>query len=276
MEDLKDTIEYQRIWESLVFPKGYRFERLQSFDPVIVFIISGSVCIKINGNDEYFVSLHEMFLAQIDSPYEFVMLEQTHLIICHTPLEVWYTEQKGIENLIQESKDEKCSTHFHKLHIKKSVIRFLSLLDMYFKEGIHDSNFYELKRQEFIFLLFHLYRSEELAQFLFCILSKDIQFMKTIVSSYLNAKNVQELAKLVNYSTSGFIKKFKKCFNSSPYKWMQRQKSKQILTEIGKGTKSLQEIANEYKFSSYQHFSVFCKAQLGAPPTVIFEKKGLK
>ena len=274
MEDIKDTIEYQRIWESLIFPKGYRFERPQSSDPVIVFIISGGICIKINNNDEYLASFHEMFLVQIDSSYEITMLEQTHLIICYAPLEVWYTEQKGIENLLLEDRNEKCSTHFYKLQLKGAIIRFLSLLETYFKEGIYDSSFYELKRQEFIFLLFYLYQDEELAQFLLCILSKDIQFMKIIVSSYLNAKNVQELAKLVNYSTSGFIKKFQKCFNDPPYKWMQKQKAKQIMTEISKGTKSLQEIANEYKFSSYQHFSVFCKAQLGAPPTVILRKKG--
>jgi AraC-like DNA-binding protein len=53
---------------------------------------------------------------------------------------------------------------------------------------------------------------------------------------------------------------------------MQKQKAKQILIEINKGMKSLQEIANEFKFSSYQHFSGFCKAQLGAPPTAISGK----
>jgi AraC-like DNA-binding protein len=133
--------------------------------------------------------------------------------------------------------------------------------------------FFELKRQEFFYLLFNYYQKQDLARFLHCILSKDIQFEKFVMTNYSNAKNVQELAKSANYSASGFIKKFQKCFNDSPYKWMQKQKAKQISIEINRGQKSLQEIASEYKFSSYQHFSVFCKTQLGSPPKEILSKK---
>jgi AraC-like DNA-binding protein len=109
-----------------------------------------------------------------------------------------------------------------------------------------------------------------LAQFLHFIVSENVQFKEFVINNYRNVKNVQELAALANYSTSGFIKKFQKCFNDSPYGWMQKQRAKQILIEIKQGVKSLQEIAVEYKFSSYQHFSNFCKKQLGFPPTKIF------
>jgi AraC-like DNA-binding protein len=99
--------------------------------------------------------------------------------------------------------------------------------------------------------------------------------MKIVMNNYYNAKNVKDLAKYANYSTSGFIKKFQKCFNDSPYEWMQKQKAKKISVEIIRGIKSLQEIASEYNFSSYQHFSVFCKAQLGSTPTEILAKSKL-
>ena len=150
------------------------------------------------------------------------------------------------------------------------------MLDSYLKEGIYSTNLFELKRQELFYLFFYYYSKSDLVQFLDCVLSRDIQFKNLVVSNYLHTKDVQELAKLANYSTSGFIKKFQKCFNDSPYKWMQKQKAKQIAVEIYQGIKSLQEIANEYNFSSYQHFSVFCKTQLGAPPTAILEKNGIK
>ena len=271
MEYIRETSDYQRIWESLNFPKEYLFERKISYNPMIFFVVSGEVRLKLNDMETYLVSSHEMFMAQSDISYKVTMSEQTHLIICHVPLEVWYAEQKWIS----DCKEKDVSEEFFKLSAKKIIIRFFSLLDNYLKEGVNDARFFELKRHEFIFLLFFYYQKNELLQFSQCMLSKDIQFKKIIVDSYLNAKNVQELAKLVNYSTSGFIKKFKKCFDDSPYKWMQKQKAKQILIDISRGTKSLQEIANEYKFSSYQHFSVFCKAQLGAPPTAILEKKTL-
>jgi len=270
-ENIGETLMHQRIWETLILPKGYQVGEQFSCDPAIFFVIEGSVCFKTTGRDEtHTVFPQEMFMAQVDNSYEIIMMEQTHLIICHVPINAWYKEQKWIEKLI--SKDNFISEGFFKLPVRKMIARYLSLLESYLKEGIHSTNFFELKQQELFFLLFHYYSKEELAQFLQSILSKDMQFKNLVVSNYLHTRNVQELAKVANYSTSGFIKKFQKCFNDSPYQWIQKQKAKQISVEIYQGIKTLQEIANEYKFSSYQHFSVFCKAQLGAPPTVILEK----
>jgi AraC-like DNA-binding protein len=265
----EQLLKSQRIWESLILPKDYCIEQ-QLYNPMIFFVIKGSVSLKINKENTHSIFSQEMFMAQMDDLYEIVMLEQTHLIICHVPLEVWSNEQRWIDRLVPDNKD--VSENFYKLPVKKIIVHYLSLLDLCLKEGIHLSQFFELKRQELFFLLFYFYQKEELAQFLHCILSNDIQFKKLVINNYLHAGNVQELAKIANYSTSGFIKKFQKCFNDSPYKWMQKQKAKQISKEICRGVKSLQEIANEYNFSSYQHFSVFCKAQLGAPPTIILEQ----
>jgi len=265
-----EASRHQHIWESLALPKGYPIAERLSRNPVIFFVITGSVCFKINDVETYAVFPEEMFVAPSDSSYEITMLEQTHLIICNVPMEAWYKEQKWIERLISD--DNAVSEKFCKLPIKKVIIHYFFLLDLYLKEKIHSPDFFEFKRQELFFLLAHYYSRDDLAWFLQHILSKDIQFKNLVLSNYLHAKNVQELAKLANYSTSGFIKKFQKCFNNSPYQWMQKQKAQKISFDINRGIKSLQEIANEYNFSSYQHFSVFCKTQLGATPTTISGK----
>lgn len=96
------------------------------------------------------------------------------------------------------------------------------------------------------------------------------------MDNYLKVNNVQELAAMANYSTSGFIKKFQKYFDDSPYHWIQKQKAKQIYMEISRKVKSLQEIATEYNFSSYQHFASFCKIHFGLPPTEISDKYIMK
>jgi len=269
-ESIGETLKHQKIWKSLFLPKGYWVKSELLPNVVIFFVKIGNLRFSINGVETHTVFSQEMVMVQVDDSYEIITGEQTHIIICHVPMEAWYNEQKWIEKLISD--DSNISDRFFELPIKKTILNFLSLLDLYLKEGIYSPDFFELKRQELFFLLFHYYSQDDLVQFLQCILSKDIQFKNWVVSNYLHTKNVQELAKLANYSTSGFIKKFQKCFNDSPYKWMQKQKAKQILAEIKQGIKSLQEIANEYKFSSYQHFSVFCKTQLGASPTVILEK----
>ena len=267
MGSIGEAAKYQKIWESLILPKGYQMEGQMDCNPMILFVITGSVGLKINNKETESVFSHEMFMAQSDNSYEITMLEQTHLLICYVPMEAWYDEQKWIDDLVLKSQN--VSEDFLKLPVKKMIVRYLSLLDLYLKEGIYPPYFFDLKRRELFFLLFSYYQGCDLAQFLHCVIAKDIQFKKFVMNNYLYAKNVQELAKSANYSTSGFIKKFQKCFNDSPYKWMQRQKAKQISAEITRGIKSLQEIASEYKFSSYQHFSVFCKIHLGSPPTEV-------
>jgi len=275
LENSKETLMQQRIWEHFVLPMGYHVEKRLSNNPMIFFVINGSVCFKMNDTKEtHTVFSQEMFMAQIDDSYEIILLEQTHLIICYVPVEAWCAEQKWIESLISNNNND--PDKFFKLPITRMIIRYLSLLDLYLEERIYSQHFFDLKREELFFLLLYYYSKDDLAQFLRGIISKDIQFKKLVINNYLHAKNVQKLAKLANYSTSGFIKKFQRCFNDSPYKWMQKQKAKQISVEIFQGIKSLQEIASEYNFSSYQHFSIFCKAQLGAPPTAILEKNRIK
>jgi len=274
-EDSGKTLQSQKIWESMIFPKAYRLENRLFRKPVIFFVIAGSIKIEVNSSENVHpVFSHEMFMTQRDNSYVMIMQEQTHVLVCHVPMETWFIEQKWIDGLLMDEKNQPQT--FFKLPQKKNIIRYLSLLYMYLKEAAYPPYFYELKRQEFFFLLFSSYQKNDLAQFLRCILSRDIQFMKIVMNNCFNAKNVQDLAKYANYSSSGFIKKFQKCFNDSPYKWMQKQKAKQIFVEITSGIKSLQEIANEYKFSSYQHFSVFCKTQLGAPPTEVLSMNRVK
>lgn len=258
------------IWESLTLSKGSPIVEHLSMDPVIFFVLSGSVRFKVSDVETHTVSSEEMFMVQVDSSCEITMLETTHVIICNVPMDFWYKEQKWIEGIISDNGN--ISGEFNKLPIKRMIINYLQLLDLYIKERLYSQEFFELKRQELFFLLVHHYPKDELSHFLQCVLSNDIQFKNLVMNNYLQVKNVQELAKLANYSTSGFIKKFQRCFNNSPYKWMQAQKAKKIFIDITTGIKSLQEIANEYKFSSYQHFSVFCKAQLGVPPTAISGK----
>jgi len=274
MGNTEEVLKNQKIWESLILPKGYQMESQMYFNPMIFFVITGCVVLKINNTETHSVFSCEMFMSQIDNSYEITMLEQTHLLICHVPMEAWYDEQKWIDDLALQNHNQKGSVleEFFKLSSKKVIVRYLALVDIYIKEDIFPNRFFELKRKELFFLLFYYYPVTDLIRFLQCIVSKDIQFKRFVMNNYLCAKNVQDLAKSANYSTSGFIKKFQKCFNDSPYKWMQRQKAKQISTEISRGIKSLQEIANEYKFSSYQHFSVFCKIQLGSPPTEILAR----
>jgi AraC-like DNA-binding protein len=269
------SLETQRkIWENLFFPAGYVLQEDRAFDTIIFFVIKGNLTVTFDEKEYHNICSKEMFLVPLDSPYRIQTLTQMHMMACWFSVESLYSGQKLIDELIPL-----CDTKqndFSKFAIKEEVMRFLMLLSDSIRDGLDSPYFFEIKKNELNLLFSIYYTKEELARFLRDIISENAQFKKFVMDSYLSVRNVQELAELANYSTSGFIKKFQKSFRESPYQWIQKQKAKQILIEINRGVKSLQEIANEYKFSSYQHFAGFCKVQLGYPPTKIYGKNVFK
>lgn len=273
-KDLKLHSDFQNIWGNLNFSKGYLKNEEILNETVIFFVIKGRVRFSINEMKNYVIYSDEMFLVPQGCSCDIEILESTNIMTCQFHVESLLLEQALIDELIPYCVD--IEDDFIKLSTNKVIKSYLILLNKYIKDGLDSYYFFDLKRQEIFLLLFFYYTKKELARFLSGIIGENVQFRKFVMNNYLNVKNVQELAALANYSTSGFIKKFQRNFNESPYRWMQKQKAKRILAEINQGIKSLQEIATEYNFSSYQHFATFCKSHFGSPPTEIFDKYILK
>ncbi|MDR1632738.1 MAG: AraC family transcriptional regulator [Dysgonamonadaceae bacterium] len=236
-------------------------------EPIIFFLLEGNIRVTINDTDIYTVNAGEMILLPEAIPCKIEALKQSSMMKCALSVESLLVKIKLLEELSFENTNYEEA--IKKLPVSEIIRQFLLLLRKCMEKGLVSYYFFDLKRSELNLLLFACYEKEELARFLQSVLSKDIQFRHFVLNNYLKVKNVQELAILANYSASGFIKKFQKIFDESPYQWMQKQKAAKILIDINRGVKSLQEIANEYKFSSYQHFSGFCKAMFGFPPTDI-------
>ena len=261
-----EQFQSEPIWESRQLLCGNQWPINQQQNNYLVFIVKGSIQLTMNNDaNKYMVHSSEMFIFQKDAYYTIQVMNQSHIITCLFQPEIFFSEQSLIDELIPLNQTNQES--FIKLPINKTIKDYLILIQSYLKDNILSTSFFEAKRDELLFLLFYYYSKSDLARFLHFIAFENIRFKEFIINNYPHVKNVQELAALSNYSTSGFIKKFQRCFNESPYGWMQKQKAKQIVIEIKQGGKSLQEIANEYKFSSYQHFSSFCKKQLGVPPS---------
>jgi AraC-like DNA-binding protein len=266
--EAKNNTKIQTVWEniSLLGKACWINEKLS--EPLIFFLMEGDVRLTVKDTDVYTVGKGEMVLLPEAVSCKIEALKQSSLMKCSLSIESLMVKDKLLEELSLENTNQEGT--LKKLPVSKTIWQFLLLLRKCMKEGIESYYFFDLKRSELILFLLVYYERGELVQFLRPVLSKDIQFRHFVSSNCLRVKNVRELAALANYSTSGFIKKFQKVFDESPYQWMQKQKAAKILVDMNKGVKSLQEIANEYKFSSYQHFSVFCKAMFGLPPTDIY------
>lgn len=176
---------------------------------------------------------------------------------------------------------EKLKAEFHEsdefkdigyLDVDERLTGYLASVTTYIKDGLRCYYLFLIKLKELFFLLRAYYPKDELYHFFYPIISNDTTFSDLVLKNHHKAKTVQELANLVNYSLSGFQKKFKKVFGVPAYQWMNEQRSKSILHEINTNKKSFKEISFEYGFSSPSHFNDFCKINFGDTPGKIRKK----
>jgi len=146
------------------------------------------------------------------------------------------------------------------------------MLESYINDGIKSIRFFELKIQEFFFLVQEYYTKSQIASFLTPIYSNDFIFSNNIFKSIGKIRTVKGLANAFDYSLSGFEKKFKRVFKVSPYRWMQEQRAKKIYHEVAYGPKTFTLISEEYGFSSPAHFNDFCKQFFGGTPGYLRKK----
>ncbi|MCL2511492.1 MAG: AraC family transcriptional regulator [Bacteroidales bacterium] len=146
------------------------------------------------------------------------------------------------------------------------VADFAKTLEDYVNDGIKSHRLYDLKIQEFLFLIQAYYDKPSVVKFMSPIYSNDFIFSNNVFRNFDKVKTVKELAMVFNYSLSGFEKKFKRVFDDSPYRWMQEQRAKKIYQEVGYGQKTFTLLADEYGFSSPAHFNDFCKQFYGETP----------
>lgn len=262
--------EFQDIWNIYTFQGGRRFDFEKISDAVLIFVTNGNLEISIGGNVHLIVCTEEMLIIPANVSFSLRTLANVQFMSCMVDEQSSLLKQLVIHDLSLSV--DLLQDQYIKLPVKKQICNFLQLLKHTISDGLNSAYYLGMKRNELFLLFFVYYTKEELTYFLSKLSPKDFQFKRFIMENYLSVRNVGELAEKTNYSISGFIKKFNSNFGESPYKWIQKQKAKQIYFDITDRKKTLKEIVNDYHFSSYQHFAKFCKTHLGSPPTASFFK----
>lgn len=146
------------------------------------------------------------------------------------------------------------------------IDNFLSLLTECHKAGLNSSGFNELKIKELSHMFHTFYTQEELFLFFRPALGPDFNFSRFILANYSKYRNVAEMASSMNYTVSGFEKKFKKVFKEAPYRWMLKQKAQEIYHCIAAGEMNFKEISDKFGFSSVSGLNNFIKQKYGRTP----------
>jgi AraC-like DNA-binding protein len=162
------------------------------------------------------------------------------------------------------------------LEVNEVMERYLEILTICHREGLKCRYYNEGKIRELMFILRAFYTKEDLYRFFSPALTTDTWFSQFIMSNYNKYDNLSELAAAMNYTVSGFEKKFRKVFNQAPYAWMRRQRAREVYHCINTGDMSLKEIAEMFGFNSQPAFIKFIRQNFFLTPGQIRKnsKKG--
>lgn len=240
----------------------------------MIFVMNGELLFSFNEYKNQLIG--EGKALMIPTSYKFSALTKQNctLITIKIPESIHFDRSFALESLLS-TKSSEYTYSLSYLDINEMLWMYLNNLQSYLIKGIKSAHLLELKIKELFFIFQVFYSKEKLLDFFYLHLSTDISFRDLVYKNYAKAKTAQDLAFLMNYSSSGFHKHFKKVFGMPAYQWILQKRSKIILYEISESKKSFKEISEEYGFNSPAHFNDFCKNKLGSCPGTI-RKESLK
>ncbi len=254
-----------------------KHEQLNIFNDVniILFVTKGEITVSVGKHINKPVTKNKFCFIPAQHPCTALAKKNSEVLIFRLNINLEFCDHFSFEMLLDGNKRKlKETIEFTALKITSKMEDYIELIKIYLEEGIKCSFFLTIKQKELLFLLKTYYTKEALYSFFTPILSTDIQFSNKVYKYYKRIKSVPQLAELMNYSTSGFEKKFKKVFGFPVYQWMKKQRAQSVYHEINCTKKTFSEIGYEYGFSSSAYFCSFCKMNFGKTPGKIRNYSG--
>lgn len=175
-----------------------------------------------------------------------------------------------LEALTNELKEE-VTDHIYTVEANSAVTSFMNATRYFVEAKLLCRSFLDLKVKELLYLLRAFYLKSELARLFHPALDNNT-FSAGVFRYYRRSNSVSELAGFLNYTVSGFEKRFKKTFGTPPSKWLREKKSQQIYRDVSLGILNFKEIADKYGFSSTSTFNDFYKLTFGETPGSVRKK----
>lgn len=263
---------YLPVIEIVAVDKDREFEYL-THDHKLLFVNKGTLVISSGNRLNEKVSFDTFTFLPSLSLVKYKALEDSQVVIFRIREHIKLCDRFSLEKLKEEAVVDIKPEGIVFLKANSVMKDFLRSLSDRYTDGLRCFYYSNLKVQEVFFILRAYYRKEELACLFSSLLSSDIQFADAIYQNYLKVRTVKDLAESVNYSLSGFEKRFKKTFGVSAGSWMNRKRAMQIYHELNCSSKAFKTISSEYGFSSPSHFNDYCKTQFGDTPGGIRQTK---
>ncbi|MDD4516173.1 helix-turn-helix domain-containing protein [Massilibacteroides sp.] len=251
---------------------------IQTNSNKIILVMEGEIDTSIGISRPQRVKAKEMFYVAVEQR----LIIRTHLhadfLVFRIQNRIKFCSCFLLEKLSSFSKKYKDQlmneTGLKVLPVDQSIIEGMKTAIVCLNENFICQHYYNLKLNELLFLIGKFYTIEELVLFFKDSLSGDIMFSDYVRANAHKYKTMTELAEAMNYTISGFEKRFKKIFKATPYQWMKEKKAQRIFYDLSMTDRCLKEIVDIYGFKSNNYFIDFCKSNFGASPGVIRKNRG--
>jgi len=225
---------------------------------VMCFVVSGVVEVASKNIPKRNLDKEEVLMVPFHTPCLLYAQEDSIILKIMLLPNVIVDDKMPFMMMLDEFGVMKRDLDYGVLPSNPRITEFATTLISYTDEKLYSNELFDAQISLLLHIMKVFYNHKELTEFFSPIYSNDLEFTIKIYESLENVKNLKGLAKALNYSTSGFEKRFKKVFDVSPYEWLLEQKSKKIYHEIISTKKTFSELAYEYDFSSPAHFNNFC------------------
>jgi AraC-like DNA-binding protein len=244
---------------------------------LITFVLDGRLKFSYGKYINVVASKGDMIIYPANIESHSVMLDHNTVMLSMKLIkEVTFCENFSFDTIPVDLSDVYYDVEFKnpRLYMLKATDKmnyFINGLVYYIDNGISCRYLYEMKIKEMMYALRLEYSREQLKTFFSPLMNNDLAFSLKIHNVYNTSITVMEMACLMNYSLSGFEKRFKKVFSISASKWLQNKKAQSIYHDITCTSKTFSELSYEYNFSSPAHFNGFCKKMFNKSPKKIRE-----
>lgn len=251
-------------FERILFAKGERFSGSSIYTRLIM-VLNGSLRLALGTQEGE--SVQQGWIATVPSgyPLEAEALDDLEVLIVRLKREVALCEVFSLQKLAEGRPADSRPPELAFLPLNERMEAFVRAMLAYLGDGLKCYYFFDIKVTEMFFIFRAYYPKEDLFHFFRSILHEDSKFANFVIAKSRCVRTVKELARQVNYSPSGFDKRFRKVFNISAHQWLRQEQARHIFHEIH-SDKPLKQISMDYGFSSPSRFNDFCKEHFGAPP----------
>ncbi|MCD7935917.1 MAG: helix-turn-helix domain-containing protein [Tannerellaceae bacterium] len=239
--------------------------------PTIIFATGASLKIIFSFNKEKIIEDGQFFLLPQHFPCLLIPEKEQEVLLLTIPnitsLYIRFFSTWPIRE-IDNFKDL-----FFPLTAGKPVLHLIDNIKVYITEGRATNLLMGLKAFELFHLLNHCYTREFIYKFFSPIMTDDYSFALFVLTNHSKVKTAEGLARLSNYTISGFEKQFRRVFGVAPYRWMLQKKIEKVYYEIYETSKPIKIIAEEMGFANLSNFGDFCRKHFGLSPALIRKKR---